>query len=135
MKQAAIITLESGGQIRIEFYPQDAPKTVENFVTLARRGFYDGLVFHRVVPGFVVRAATPRATAPAARVTREGRVQCPQARAGLSGHGPQSGSRLGGQPVLHHVRRAAAPGRQLHGLRSGQLRHGARGRHPGRATG
>ena len=60
MKQAAIITLESGGQIRIESYTQDAPKTVENFVTLARRGFYDGLVFHRVVPGFVVQGGDPK---------------------------------------------------------------------------
>jgi peptidyl-prolyl cis-trans isomerase B (cyclophilin B) len=60
VKQAAIITLESGGQLRIEFYPEDAPKTVENFVSLARRGFYDGLIFHRVVPGFVVQGGDPK---------------------------------------------------------------------------
>ncbi|MBI1847107.1 MAG: peptidylprolyl isomerase [Candidatus Rokubacteria bacterium] len=56
----AIITLQSGGEIRIEFYPQDAPKTVENFVTLARKGFYDGLTFHRVVPDFVVQGGDPK---------------------------------------------------------------------------
>lgn len=60
MKKEAVITLESGGQIRVEFYPEDAPKTVENFVTLARRGFYDGLTFHRVVPGFVVQGGDPQ---------------------------------------------------------------------------
>jgi len=60
MTQAAVITLESGAEIRIEFYPQDAPKTVENFVTLARKGFYNGLSFHRVVPGFVVQGGDPK---------------------------------------------------------------------------
>lgn len=60
VKQTAIITLEKGGEIRIEFFPEDAPKTVENFVTLAKKGFYDGLTFHRVVPGFVVQGGDPK---------------------------------------------------------------------------
>ena len=58
-KQTAVITLAKGGELRIEFFPDDAPKTVENFVTLARRGFYDGLTFHRVVPGFVIQGGDP----------------------------------------------------------------------------
>ena len=60
MKQTAVITLGSGKQIRIEFFPEDAPKTVENFVTLAKKGFYDGLSFHRVVPDFVVQGGCPK---------------------------------------------------------------------------
>ncbi|MBI4590067.1 MAG: peptidylprolyl isomerase [Candidatus Rokubacteria bacterium] len=60
VKQTAVITLEKGGEIRIEFFPDDAPKTVENFVTLAKKGFYDGLAFHRVVPGFVVQGGDPK---------------------------------------------------------------------------
>ncbi len=60
MKQTAVIELEKGGEIRIEFFPEDAPRTVENFVKLARQGFYDGLTFHRVVPGFVVQGGDPR---------------------------------------------------------------------------
>jgi peptidyl-prolyl cis-trans isomerase B (cyclophilin B) len=60
MKQAAVITLEKGGEIRMEFFAQDAPKTVENFVTLAKKGFYDGLTFHRVVPDFVVQGGDPK---------------------------------------------------------------------------
>ncbi len=60
VKQTAVITLEKGGEIRIEFFPEDAPKTVENFVTLAKKGFYDGLTFHRVVPGFVVQGGDPK---------------------------------------------------------------------------
>ena len=60
MKQTAVITLEKGGEIRLEFYPEDAPKTVENFVTLAKKGFYNGLNFHRVVPDFVVQGGCPK---------------------------------------------------------------------------
>jgi peptidylprolyl isomerase/peptidyl-prolyl cis-trans isomerase B (cyclophilin B) len=60
VKQTAVITLEKGGEIRVEFFPGDAPKTVENFVTLAKKGFYDGLTFHRVEPGFVVQGGDPK---------------------------------------------------------------------------
>jgi peptidyl-prolyl cis-trans isomerase B (cyclophilin B) len=60
VKQTATITLEKGGEIRLEFYPADAPKTVENFVTLAKKGFYNGLNFHRVVPDFVVQGGCPK---------------------------------------------------------------------------
>jgi peptidyl-prolyl cis-trans isomerase B (cyclophilin B) len=55
----AVITMEKGGAIEIELYPDVAPKTVENFITLAKKGFYDGLTFHRVVPGFVVQGGDP----------------------------------------------------------------------------
>jgi cyclophilin family peptidyl-prolyl cis-trans isomerase len=47
------------GDISIEFYPDAAPKTVENFIKLAKSGFYDGLVFHRIVPGFVIQSGDP----------------------------------------------------------------------------
>ena len=60
MAQTARITLENGNTIDLEFYPQDAPKTVANFVTLAKKVFYDNLVFHRVVPGFVVQGGDPK---------------------------------------------------------------------------
>ena len=60
MKQTGVITLQKGGEIRMEFYPAEAPKTVENFVTLAKKGFYNGLTFHRVVPDFVVQGGCPK---------------------------------------------------------------------------
>jgi len=60
VKQTATITMEKGGEIKIDFYPADAPKTVENFVTLAKKGFYDGLTFHRVEPGFVAQGGDPK---------------------------------------------------------------------------
>ena len=60
MKQTGVITLDNGNEIRMEFYPEDAPKTVENFVSLANKGFYNGLTFHRVVPDFVVQGGDPK---------------------------------------------------------------------------
>ena len=60
MAETARITLDNGNTIDIAFYPEDAPKTVENFVALAKKGFYNGLKFHRVVPDFVVQGGCPK---------------------------------------------------------------------------
>jgi cyclophilin family peptidyl-prolyl cis-trans isomerase len=48
------------GDIRIELFRDRAPKTVENFVTLAKKGFYNGVLFHRVIPGFMVQTGDPQ---------------------------------------------------------------------------
>jgi cyclophilin family peptidyl-prolyl cis-trans isomerase len=48
------------GDIRIELFRDRAPKTVENFVTLAQKGFYNGVLFHRVIPGFMVQTGDPK---------------------------------------------------------------------------
>ncbi|MCZ0701817.1 peptidyl-prolyl cis-trans isomerase B (cyclophilin B) [Natronobacillus azotifigens] len=61
MKQA-IITFENGEKIVIEMYEDAAPKTVENFEKLANSGFYDGVTFHRVIPGFVAQGGDPTGT-------------------------------------------------------------------------
>jgi peptidyl-prolyl cis-trans isomerase B (cyclophilin B) len=45
--------------MKVEFYENDAPKAVENFVTLSKKGFYDGLTFHRVIPNFVIQGGCP----------------------------------------------------------------------------
>jgi len=50
------------GPIEIELYSNEAPKTVENFVKLARDGFYDGLIFHRVIPDFMIQGGDPTGT-------------------------------------------------------------------------
>ena len=47
------------GEIKIRFYPDDAPRHVENFLKLAKMGFYDGTIFHRVVPGFIIQGGDP----------------------------------------------------------------------------
>ncbi|MFW6352216.1 MAG: peptidylprolyl isomerase [Bacteroidota bacterium] len=50
------------GLMKVNFYEKDAPKTVKNFVDLSRKGFYDGLTFHRVIPDFVVQGGCPYGT-------------------------------------------------------------------------
>lgn len=60
MKTAEIKT--NKGSLHIEFYEDDAPKTVENFCTLAEKGYYNGLTFHRVIPDFVVQGGCPDGT-------------------------------------------------------------------------
>ena len=57
----AVIKTEKG-DMTVEFYEKDAPKTVENFTTLAKKGFYDGLTFHRVIPDFVIQGGCPDGT-------------------------------------------------------------------------
>jgi len=60
MHPFAVIVMEKGGEVRIELYPQEAPKTVESFIALSKKGFYDGLTFHRIVPGFVAQGGDPK---------------------------------------------------------------------------
>lgn len=55
----ATITMENGGVITVELYPDVAPNTVANFITLANQGFYDGLIFHRVIKGFMIQGGDP----------------------------------------------------------------------------
>jgi peptidyl-prolyl cis-trans isomerase B (cyclophilin B) len=57
MRNAEIHTVK--GVMKVTFYENDAPNTVENFVSLAKKGFYDGLAFHRVVPDFVIQGGCP----------------------------------------------------------------------------
>ena len=56
------ITMENGGVIKAELYPEVAPNTVNNFIDLVNRGFYDGLIFHRVIPGFMIQGGCPEGT-------------------------------------------------------------------------
>ena len=56
------IEMENGGVMKGELYPEIAPKTVENFIKLAQEGFYDGLIFHRVIPGFMIQGGGPDGT-------------------------------------------------------------------------
>lgn len=60
MKTAEIQTQK--GTMKIEFFEKDAPKAVKNFTDLAKKGFYDGLTFHRVIPNFVIQGGCPDGT-------------------------------------------------------------------------
>ena len=53
------ITMEDGSVMKGELYPEIAPNTVNNFISLIKKGFYDGLIFHRVIPGFMIQGGDP----------------------------------------------------------------------------
>ena len=57
-----VIELENGKKIKLELYPEKAPITVENFTKLVKDGFYDGLIFHRVISGFMIQGGDPKGT-------------------------------------------------------------------------
>ena len=54
-----VIEMENGGKIELELCPEAAPETVKNFENLAKSGFYDGLTFHRIIPGFMIQGGDP----------------------------------------------------------------------------
>ena len=58
----ATIEMENGDVMKLELYPDIAPNTVANFIELANAGFYDGLIFHRVIPGFMIQGGDPTGT-------------------------------------------------------------------------
>lgn len=61
-KPIVTIEMEDGAKINVELYPDTAPKTVDNFVSLVQKGFYDGLIFHRVIPDFMIQGGDPEGT-------------------------------------------------------------------------
>ena len=56
------ITMEDGRVIKAELYPEIAPNTVNNFISLIKKGFYDGLIFHRIIKGFMLQGGDPMGT-------------------------------------------------------------------------
>jgi peptidyl-prolyl cis-trans isomerase B (cyclophilin B) len=77
------------GAMRLEFYKNEAPKTVENFIELAKKGFYDGLTFHRVIPDFVIQGGCPN--------SREGSTGAP----GTGGPGYRIDCEVNGEKQYH----------------------------------
>ena len=61
-KPIATLTMENGDKIVMELYPEKAPQSVRNFISLANSGFYDGLIFHRVISGFMIQGGCPEGT-------------------------------------------------------------------------
>lgn len=57
-----VITMADGREMKGELYPEIAPQSVGNFIALANSGFYDGLIFHRVIPGFMIQGGDPKGT-------------------------------------------------------------------------
>jgi len=61
-KPLVTMTMEDGGEVEIELYPNKAPNTVNNFIALIEDDFYDGLIFHRVIPDFMIQGGDPEGT-------------------------------------------------------------------------
>ena len=64
MKNNPVVTIEmeNGGGMKVELYPETAPNTVANFISLVEKGFYNGTIFHRVIPGFMIQGGDPEGT-------------------------------------------------------------------------
>lgn len=60
MNPVVTFKIKNGGEIKAELYPEIAPNTVNNFISLINKGFYDGLIFHRVIPGFMIQGGCPQ---------------------------------------------------------------------------
>jgi peptidyl-prolyl cis-trans isomerase B (cyclophilin B) len=56
------VVMENGGTMKIELYPEIAPNTVNNFISLVKKGYYDGIIFHRVIAGFMIQGGDPQGT-------------------------------------------------------------------------
>ena len=110
------ITMEDGRIMRGELYPEKAPNTVNNFISLANKGFYDGLTFHRVIPGFMIQGGCPNGNGmggPGYEINGEfagnGFRQ--------NDHGPHHGTQLRRQPVLCDGGSCSSSGRPVRRLR------------------
>ena len=113
------------GPIEVELFDEDAPKTVGNFTKLAGEGFYDGVVFHRVIPDFMIQGGDPTGTGTGGPgYTFEDEFNDHPVERGalaMANAGPEHER----QPVLHrHRRRLSLAGRKAHGVRP---RHGRDG--------
>ena len=108
MAQNPIVTIEmeNGGVIRAELYPDVAPNSVNNFISLIQKGFYDGLIFHRCIPGFMIQGG------------------CPQG-SGMGGPGYS----IKGEFAQNGFANDPPPGRPVRRLRQGHRGDGGGGRH------
>ena len=116
------------GDIVIALTADKTPITVDNFVKLARDGYYNNTTFHRVLPGFMAQGGDPTGTGSGSPgYTIAGRVHRPHPRTGRHLHGQHGPAQLRWRTVLHHLCANALPEREAYGFRSGHRGHG-RGR-------
>ena len=125
--QVAVVETKFGKMV-IEFYGEDAPKTVANFIKLAKDGYYNGTTFHRVIPGFMIQGGDPNSKSGGSQHARHGWAGL-HGRGGDQagsqtrhrGHGPhgrpiESGKAVERQPVFHQRQGQQFPQRRLHGV-------------------
>ena len=120
MAQNPIVTIEmeNGGKMVAELYPEVAPNTVNNFVSLVQSGFYNGLIFHRVIPGFMIQGGCPDGTGmggPGYSIRGEfshnGFSNSLKHDRACSSMARAMNPQLRREPVLHHGGRSPSPGR------------------------
>ena len=115
------------GDITIELFDEDAPKTVENFKKLAADGFYDGLIFHRIIKDFMIQGGCPQGTGTGGPgYTFEDEINPHKLVRGslaMANAGPNTN---GSQFFIVTLDADAVAGRQAHELRPGHVRHGRR---------
>jgi peptidyl-prolyl cis-trans isomerase B (cyclophilin B) len=106
------LTMENGGKIVAELYPEKAPQSVRNFISLANKGFYNGLIFHRVISGFMIQGGCPDGTGmggPGYSIKGEFKLNGVQNnglshKRGVLSMARSAVAQLRRQPVLHHAR-------------------------------
>ena len=114
------------GTFEVELFEDKAPKTTENFITLASSGFYDGVIFHRVIDGFMIQGGDGDGEGRAGTHDR-GRIRPgPRARIGRYPFDGQCRSEYWRVAVLHHPRRNAMAGREACDFRESSVRNGHR---------
>ena len=131
-----IIEMENGGVMEGELYEDIAPKTVENFESLIEKKFYDGLIFHRVIPGFMIQGGCPNGNGmggPGYTIPGEfnsnGFRERPETHSRRSLHGKSDGPEFRWIPVLHHGSGCTASGRRLCRIRKDYQGYGSSGCH------
>ncbi len=122
--KAPTATIETTlGTITLEFWPEVAPGHVKNFTDLAKKGFYDGLMFHRVIPDFMIQGGCPQGTGtggPGYQIKAEFNDRSHVRGVVFDGAVERSG--FGGEPVFHRASGFDVSGREVHGVREGDER-------------
>ena len=116
----ATLELEKGGEIVIELFAKEAPVTVNNFIFLARDGYYDQVTFHRVIADFMAQSGDPTGTGsggPGYTIQDEFSPLTAPQRARGAVHGERRTAEHRRRAVVHHARAHATPGRRAHGVR------------------
>ena len=109
------ITMTNGDVMKAELYPEIAPNTVNNFISLVQKGFYDGLIFHRVISGFMIQGGDPQGTGmggPGYSIKGEFAKRC-------SVYGTFHDAELSRFTVLHYACQCTASGWTVCSIRQG----------------